>query len=72
MSRKEFIKNWLPQFEGKGFDALRRMFEVDQDLTPQGAMQTPLGYRLLKYLRTNEIKVRNPIKKRFKKLNKPK
>ena len=72
MSRKEFIKNWLPQFEGKGFDALRRMFEVDLDLTPQEAMQTPLGYRILKYLQTNEIKVRNPIKKRFKKLNKPK
>ena len=63
MSRKEFIKNWLPQFEGKGFDALRRMFEVDQDLTPEEAMQTPLGYRLQKYLQDRVI--RNPIKKKY-------
>ena len=63
MSRKEFIKNWLPQFEGKGFDALRRMFEVDLDLTPEEAMQTPLGYRLQKYLQDRVI--RNPIKKKY-------
>ena len=63
MSRKEFVKNWLPQFEGKGFDALRRMFEVDLDLTPEEAMQTPLGYRLQKYLQ-NRV-VRNPIKKKY-------
>ena len=70
MSRKEFIQNWLPQFEGKGFDALRRMFEADLDLTPEQAMQTPLGYRLQKYLQTHKIKVRNPIKKRFVKRKK--
>ena len=70
MSRKEFIRNWLPQFEGKGFDALRKMFEVDQDLTPAEAMQTPLGYRLQKYLQNRVI--RNPIKKKLKKLKKDK
>lgn len=63
MSRKEFVKNWLPQFEGKGFDALRRMFEVDLDLTPEEAMQTPLGYRLQKYLQDKVVK--NPIKKKY-------
>ena len=68
MSRKEFVRNWLPQFEGKGFDALRRMFEVDLDLTPEEAMQTPLGYRLQKYLQDRVVK--NPIKKKFVKRKK--
>jgi hypothetical protein len=68
MSRKEFIKNWLPQFEGQGFDALRKMFEADLDLTPEQAMQTPLGYRLQKYLQNRVVK--NPIKKKFVKRKK--
>ena len=63
MSRKEFIQNWLPQFEGKGFDALRKMFEADLDLTPREAMETPLGQRLLKYLLTRPPI--NPIKKKY-------
>ena len=68
MSRKEFLKNWLPQFEGKGFEALRRMFEIDLDLTPEQAMETPLGYRLQKYLQTNKVK--NRIKKKVVKRKK--
>ena len=38
-------------------------YKNPKDLTPEEAMQTPLGYRLQKYLQDRVI--RNPIKKKY-------